>query len=151
MSATSFDTHVTPFTDGEWAGWGRWSMDVPFEQHAGPFYIRRHEDGDVMGGFIPQDHNCRHGGTVHGGSLLTFADYSLFVIAAEALNGQDGVTVSLNSEFLSPALPHQRLISRGKVTKAGKRMIFVQGQMEQDGRPVLAFSGIIAVMQPKAG
>lgn len=149
MSATSFDTHVTPFTDGEWAGWGRWSMDVPFEQHAGPFYIRRHEDGDVMGGFIPQDHNCRHGGTVHGGSLLTFADFSLFVIAAEALAGQDGVTVSLNSEFLSPALPHQRLISRGKVTKAGKRMIFVQGQMEQEGRPVLAFSGIIAVMQPR--
>lgn len=149
MSSTSFDTHVTPFTEGEWAGWGRWSMDVPFEQHAGPFYIRRHEDGDVMGGFIPQDHNCRHGGTVHGGSLLTFADFSLFVIAAEALAGQDGVTVSLNSEFLSPALPHQRLISRGKVTKAGKRMIFVQGQMEQEGRPVLAFSGIIAVMQPR--
>lgn len=149
MSATSFDTHVTPFTDGEWAGWGRWSMDVPFEQHAGPFYIRRHEDGDAMGGFIPQDHNCRHGGTVHGGSLLTFADFSLFVIAAEALAGQDGVTVSLNSEFLSPALPHKRLTSRGKVTKAGKRMIFVQGQMEQEGRPVLAFSGIIAVIQPK--
>ncbi len=149
MSTTSFDTHVTPFTDGEWAGWGRWSMDVPFEQHAGPFYIRRHEDGDAMGGFIPQDHNCRHGGTVHGGALLTFADFSLFVIAAEALAGQDGVTVSLNSEFLSPALPHKRLTSRGKVIKAGKRMIFVQGQMEQEGRPVLAFSGIIAVIQPK--
>lgn len=149
MSADAFQNHVTTVTEGEWAGWGRWSMDVPFEQHAGPFYIRRHEDGDAMGGFIPQDHNCRHGGTVHGGSLLTFADFSLFVIAAEALAGQDGVTVSLNSEFLSPALPHKRLISRGKVTKAGKRMIFVQGQMEQEGRPVLAFSGIIAVIQPK--
>ena len=151
MTATAFDTHVTPAVEPEWAGWGNWAEDVPFEQHAGPFYIRRGEDGELMGGFTPQERNCRHGGMVHGGSLLTFADYSLFVIAAEALKGQDGVTVSLNSEFLSPALPHQRLISRGKVTKAGKRMIFVQGQIEQEGRPVLAFSGIIAVMQPKVG
>ncbi len=149
MTDHAFDGHVTPAQDPEWAGWGHWALDIPFEQHAGPFYIRRGEDGDLMGGFIPQAHNCRHGGIVHGGSLLTFADYSLFVIAAEAMGEQDGVTVSLNSEFLSPAVPFQRLISRGKVTKAGKRMIFVQGQMEQDGRPVLAFSGIIAVMQPK--
>lgn len=86
---------------------------------------------------------------MHGGSLLTFADYSLFVIAAEAMRGQDGVTVSLNTEFFSPALPHKRLTARGKVTKAGKRMIFVQSTMGQEGRPVLAFSGIIAVMTPR--
>ena len=150
MSADAFQNRVTIVTEGEWAGWGRWTMHVPFEQRAGPFFIRRHEDGDLQAGFTPQDQNCRHSGIVHGGSLLTFADYSLFVIAAEAMGEQDGVTVSLNSEFLSPAVPHKRLTARGKVTKAGKRMIFVQGQMEQEGRPVLAFSGIIAVMEVKA-
>lgn len=149
MTTDAFQNYVTQVTEGEWAGWGRWTMHVPFEQHAGPFFIRRHEDGDLQAGFIPQEHNCRHGGIVHGGSLLTFADYSLFVISAEAMGEQDGVTVSLNSEFLSPAVPHKRLTARGKVTKAGKRMIFVQGTMEQEGRPVLAFSGIIAVMPVK--
>ena len=149
MTADVFNAYVTPVTEGDWQGWGRWTTDVPFEVHTGPFYLRRHPDGDLQSGFIPQDHNCRNGGIVHGGSLLTFADYSLFVIAGEAMGDNDGVTVSLNSEFLSPALPHKRLTARGKVTKAGKRMIFVQGQMEQEGRPVLAFSGIIAVMPVK--
>lgn len=149
MIEEAFQNHVTPVLEGEWAGWGHWTMHVPFEQHAGPFFIRRHEDGDLQSGFMPIEHNCRHGGIVHGGSLLTFADYSLFVISAEAMGDQDGVTVSLNSEFLSPAIPHKRLTARGKVTKAGKRMIFVQGTMEQEGRPVLAFSGIIAVMAVK--
>ena len=149
MTADAFACHVTPVTEGDWEGWSRWSVPIPFEQHTGPFYNRRHEDGDLQSGFIPRAHNCRHGGTVHGGALLTFADYSLFVISADAMGDNDGVTVSLNSEFLSPALPDQRLTARGKVTKAGKRMIFVQGQMEQEGRPVLAFSGIIAVMPVK--
>lgn len=150
MAFDTLQNHTTLVTEGDWAGWSRWSVAVPFEEHVGPFYVRRHPDGDLQAGFTPRAHNCRNGGIVHGGSLLTFADYGLFVIAGDTLAGKDGVTVSLNSEFLSPALPDQPLTLRGKVTKAGKRMVFVQGQMEQEGRPVLAFSGIIAVMPAKS-
>jgi len=44
------------------------------------------------------------GGVVHGGCLMTFADFALFAIAAEELGeGGYGLTEAFTSEFLSGA------------------------------------------------
>ena len=57
---------------GEWAGWHRWAGTDPFEDATGPYYVARDEQGIVCG-FRPGPGNCNSHGSIHGGSLMTFA------------------------------------------------------------------------------
>ena len=54
-------------------------------------------------------------GFVHGGALMTFADYTIFVIAREALAGHGSVTVSTNSDFVDAGRAGQLIECRGEV------------------------------------
>ena len=97
-------------------------------------------------GFMPDEKNCNAGGNIHGGSLMTFADYALFMIAGGMNNEVHGVTVTCNGEFVNAAVPGKLLVARGEVVRAGLSMVFVRGIIydSDDGdRPVLAFSGSI--------
>lgn len=135
-----------PISEGEWAGWSTWLGEEPFETHVGPFYTRRGEAGGMICGCRILQQNVRSGGSAHGGTLMSFADYSLFMIAFDVLAGSDGITVSLTSDFLSTVQLGARLIARGQVVKAGRSLIFIQGAIETDDIPVVAFSGIIKVL-----
>ena len=70
-------------TEGPWAGWNYLSGDA-FEDHVGPFYFRRDEVGLTRTGFIAEPRHMNGLGTMHGGCVLSFADYSLFMIAQNA-------------------------------------------------------------------
>ena len=89
--------------EGEWAGWSTWTGSEPFEEYIGPFYTRRDENGRWITGCRIQPKNMNGAGSVHGGSLMSFADYSLFMIAMDDYRGQSAVTVTLNGEFLNGA------------------------------------------------
>ena len=82
-------------------------------------------------------------GVVHGGCLLTFADFALFAIAHEAMDGAYGLTVALTSEFLDGPMEGELIEARGDVLRAGGSLIFVRGILTGDGRPCLNFSGTI--------
>ena len=62
-----------------------WDGHDPFEDHAGPFFFRKHEDGSVTCAFEAKPHHCNGGGFLHGGMLMTFADYSLFAIGSDVV------------------------------------------------------------------
>ena len=90
------------------------------------------------------------GGIVHGGCLMTFADFSLFAIAAEALGkGGYGLTVAFTSEFLSGAKEGQLLEARGDVLRAGGSLIFVRGMVTADGAPCLSYSATLKRLKPR--
>ena len=129
-------------TEGEWTGWLKWMPGDPFEDHVGPFYARRDGEG-MLCAFRPQAHNCNGGGTIHGGTLMTFADYALFMIAGQSGEMMHGVTVTMNSEFVGPARPGEMLTARGEVVRAGKSLVFVRGMISGEAGAVLAFSGTI--------
>ena len=78
-------------TDGEFAGWRTWLRDS-YESHTGPFWHRMEEDGSIRCAFRVEKKHLNGGGNVHGGCLMTFADYCLFAFAAPILQGP-GVTV----------------------------------------------------------
>ncbi|TCD05079.1 PaaI family thioesterase [Erythrobacteraceae bacterium CFH 75059] len=127
---------------GEWAGWSTWASDA-FEQRAGPFYQRADAQGRRICAFLAGPEHLNGGGFVHGGCLLTFADFALFAIATDALGGQQGVTMNLSADFLAPARAGQRIEATGEVTRAGGKTIYVRGIATADAEPVLSFSGII--------
>ncbi|MBR9834298.1 MAG: PaaI family thioesterase [Alphaproteobacteria bacterium] len=134
-------------TEGEFAGWKTWANE-PFEYDtAGPFYLRTDDKGQVAA-FRAQRKHMNAGGVMHGGCLMTFADFALFAIAHTG-EGDDsyGVTVAFTSEFLSGALEGEYIEARGEVVGDGRSITFVRGMITADGRPVLNFSGTIKKRQ----
>ena len=140
-----FTGKLEPATDPDWAGWYHWSGVDPFEDDVGPFYVRRDDKGLVTG-FRPRAKNCNSHGSIHGGCLMTFGDFSLFMIAsgeADGAGGEEmsGVTVTFNSEFVGPARAGQLLEARGEVIRAGRSLVFARGLITADGEAAMAFSG----------
>ena len=136
-------------TEGEWAGWRIWSSD-PFELHAGPFYARRNEAGQMVCAFRAERKHMNGGGHMHGGCLLTFADYALFCIAEDALKDSGSVTASLNSEFIDGAVEGELIEATGEVVRAGGSLVFIRGIISTGGRPLLNFSAIVKKVRWRA-
>ena len=90
--------NIVTIEEGEFAGWVTYP-DEDFEQTAGPFYFRQDARGPVAAFRVEQKH-MNGAGVAHGGLLMTFADYSLFAIAHDAMDGGYGLTVAFTSEFL---------------------------------------------------
>ncbi|MCK0100504.1 PaaI family thioesterase [Qipengyuania sp. S6317L1] len=128
--------------EGEFAGWYHSNHD-PFETRAGPFYMRREEDGSYLSAFRAEERHMNGAGSMHGGCLMTFADFALFAIATDEMAGQMGVTMNLSSDFLGGAQPGALMEARGEVTRGGGKTIFIRGLITGDGAPVLSFTGII--------
>ena len=136
-------------SEGEFKGWQYWPEE-PFESHAGPFYRTVDHDG-VIGAFRAERKQMNAGGVVHGGCLMSFADFMLFSIAWDAFeDGSLGVTMTFNSEFLHGAREGELVTSRGEVTRMGKTTIFVRGMIYSEDRPVMSFSGSIRRFTPRA-
>lgn len=129
-------------TEGEWAGWKIWSAD-PFELLSGPFYCREIDGGEMVCAFRAEAKHMNGSGAMHGGALLTFADYALFCIGARALEGSGSVTASLHGEFIDAAQVGDFIEARGEVIRAGRSLVFIRGLIATGERPLLNFSGIV--------
>ena len=130
-------------TDGEFAGWSYWDSDNYESRLVGPFYYRREEDGGFVGAFRAEERHMNGNNSMHGGCMMSFADFGLFVLAEDAMAGSHGVTVTLNSEFMGGAVVGERMEVRGEVLRSGGSLIFVRGMITAEGRPCLNFSGTI--------
>jgi uncharacterized protein (TIGR00369 family) len=137
-------------TEGPWAGWRIWSTD-PFELLTGPFYYRREATGAPVCAFRAEQKHMNGGGFMHGGCLMTFADYALFCIASDALKDSGSVTASLNAEFVDAARVGDLIEARGEVVRAGGSLVFVRGQVAAEGRTVLNFSAIVKKVRRGGG
>lgn len=137
-------------TEGDWAGWSRWSDD-PFETRVGPFYSRRRDDGSVVCAFIAEARHMNAGGFMHGGCLMSFADFALFCIGAEAIRGGHAVTASMNSDFVDAARIGERIEATGEVIRGGRSLVFIRGLVSAEGRSVMSFSGVLKKIGAAAG
>jgi len=138
-------TGPSVIADGPFAGWTTWSNGAdPYESVIGPFCFKV-EDGRARSAFEPKPHHLNGGGTVHGGALMSFADFALFAIAHSALNGNvKAVTLTCNSEFIGAGNLNDGLIeAHGEVLRDTRSLIFVRGLITQASRPLLAFSGTL--------
>ncbi len=132
--------------DGEFVGWSSWSGHDPFETLVGPFYSREESDG-ARCAFRAEPRHMNGMGAMHGGCMLSFADFALFVISKRARGSARAVTVNLNGDFLGPAHVGDLIEGRGEVTRAGASLTFVRGLLTADGRPMLGFSGVLKTVK----
>jgi acyl-coenzyme A thioesterase 13 len=132
-------------TEGPFAGWQTWGNGSdPFETLAGPFYMRALAGG---GGyecaFMPETHHANGMGNIHGGALMTFADFALFAHAHDLMSEHPCVTMQFESQFVGGAKVGELITSAGEITRATRTMLFIRGLISQSRKPVLAYSAIL--------
>jgi uncharacterized protein (TIGR00369 family) len=132
-------------TEGPFAGWTTWSEGAdPFETHNGPFVFRVEEDGRAVAAFQPERKHLNGAGAIHGGALMSFADFSLFAIAhAQLKDDVNSVTLTMNSEFVGAGDLDGWVTARGDVLRETRSIVFIRGLLVQRDRPLLAFSGTL--------
>jgi uncharacterized protein (TIGR00369 family) len=133
-----------PLKDGPFAGWLSWGEGLdPFETLCGPLCFRVESDGRARAAFQPERKHLNGGGVLHGGALMTFADFSLFALAHGALGGQHAVTVTMNCELAGAGTLAGPVYAEGRVARQTKSLLFVQGWLEQNGETIMTFSGVL--------
>ena len=133
--------------EGPFAGWQTW-VGSPFETLIGPFYWHRDADGTATGAFVPQRINTNYVGILHGGAIMAFADAATSSLAHFATDGPT-VTVAFNCEFLGTGVADTPIYASGRVLRETKSMVFVQGQLDQNDEPILAFSSASKKLKPR--
>jgi len=136
--------------DGPFKGWSTWSGGAdPYETAIGPFCFRV-DDGAARCAFRPRPDHLNGGGTIHGGALMSFADFALFCIAHNALRGAKAVTLTCNSEFVRAGDLSAIVEAQGEVLRETRSLIFVRGLVTQLSRPLLAFSGTLKKIETQS-
>jgi acyl-coenzyme A thioesterase 13 len=132
-------------TEGPFAGWSTWGNGSdPFETLTGPFYMRAlATGGGYECAFMPEAHHANGMGNIHGGALMTFADFALFAHAHDHMSAHPCVTMQFESQFVGGAQVGTMITSAGEIVRATRTMIFIRGLISQGDRPVLAYSAIL--------
>ncbi len=99
----------------------------------------------------PTDHRCDndHGGMVHGGSLMTFADIALGCAVADAAGSGYIVTAQLQYQFVAAAAVGSFITCEPEVVRKTSQLVFVRGLFKSDGRTIGSADGIWKVLEPE--
>lgn len=134
-------------------GWQKWGSPEPYEDMAGPFFFKETADG-VISAFKVEKKHLNGGDAIHGGMLMTFADYSLFTIARDSLKDTASVTIALNGEFTAAGPASGIVYASGEVVRETGSMVFVRGVITPDSPTsktvLLSFSGIVKKLKKRS-
>lgn len=108
-----------------------------FREHAG----LQVEDGEVV--VVAGEEHLNPHGSVHGGLLATMLDVAMGQAVARA-GGESPATVALSLTYLEPGRAG-RLSATARVRKRGKRLIVVEGEVQQDGDVLVDALGTFSV------
>jgi uncharacterized protein (TIGR00369 family) len=114
----------------------------PAEDLIGPFYHQRVGDSYKFA-FVAEDRHCNLIGVVHGGVLMTFADFSACIEATERYKEENCVTISFNCDFVSAGSVGDLIECSANVTKKTGSMVFVIGEVFSKGEVLLTYSTVI--------
>ena len=120
----------------------------PAEDHTGPFYYCETVAGyDCL--FLPDDKNCNVNGLVHGGVLMTFADFALCMAATDHYREESCSTISFSSEFVAAASRGVLIRCLPRVVRKTGSLVFLIGELESGGNVVMTFSAIVKRLRDK--
>jgi len=111
----------------------------PFSRYLGMELLSAGEEGVELALKVRPEF-YQHLGVVHGGVIAALMDNAL-TFAGGLVLGPEVLTVEFKLNFLRPA-KGERLLARGKVVQAGKRLAVVQGEIySEEPKPKLVALG----------
>ena len=115
----------------------------PFEELVGPLCFKEDADGRLRFAFEAAPHHANTSGQIHGGMLMTFADFALCMAATHGLPGERCVTVSLSCEFTAAGQVGDFVESTAEVVRRARSLTFVRGLITAGDRTLLSYSAIV--------
>lgn len=113
------------------------------EDHAGPFYYRKLDDGRYECAFVAAQKNCNVNGLVHGGVLMTFADFSLCIAATDHYFDESCATVSFSAEFVAAVNSGDLVLCTPEITRKTGSLVFLTGAVTSGGQIAMTFSAVV--------
>lgn len=116
----------------------------------GPIWVR-HEGDLVQLGFRCERRHTNPLGILHGGMMATFCDMLLPIVAhrrVHAISQRFLPTISLQIDYLAPVPLGAWVQGEAEVLRTTATMVFAQGLVSADGKPVARASGIMKIGPP---
>lgn len=112
----------------------------------GPLW-ERHADGRYEFALIAEDKHHNRRGLVQGGVLMTFADRTSGMMARYASGKQFMATVQLDTHFLEVGKIGEILISRPRVVRTTRSLIFMSTEIMVDDRCIAMANGVFKLLK----
>lgn len=113
-----------------------------FNRHAGPIW-RLPVEGEVRRfALVVADKHMNGSGSIHGGMLMMLADVSMSQTSRAATGAKTCSTVSLTCDFVGPGKLGEILVSRVRVTKKTRTLVFMSADIVCGARPVAVATGL---------
>jgi uncharacterized protein (TIGR00369 family) len=119
-----------------------------FIQLIGPMW-QREVDGELVFALQTEDKHHNRRGLVQGGVLMTFADRTCGITARHVLGKQTMAmaTVQLDVHFVESGKIGETLISRPRVVRATRSLVFVSTEVTVDKRCIAMANGVFKILK----
>ena len=140
--------------DPDHPGWYSWGDFPPgsFAAATGKLLFKPDGEGRARCRMFPTEGMLNHGGSIHGGAVMSFIDMALFSGGFCAGMGRGHyVTLEMSTKFIArgqagiPLDAHVRLL---KQTRGG--LVFITGFCEQDGAICYSFTGTLKQIKTRS-
>jgi uncharacterized protein (TIGR00369 family) len=118
----------------------------PAEDHIGPFYFKKADDRWRFA-FVAETKHCNAFNMIHGGVLMTFADFCLCIEATNHYIEETCVTVSFNCEFVAAGKKGDLIESTTELVRKTRTMAFVRGTVSSADQALLSYSAVVKLLK----
>ncbi|MBS0528364.1 MAG: PaaI family thioesterase [Proteobacteria bacterium] len=127
-----------------------WSMveATGFISHVGPLW-QRTVDGAYEYALLTEDKHHNRRGVVQGGVVMTIADRTCGMTARYVTGQPAMVTVQFDTQFIDAAKIGELMISRPRVVRATRSLIFMQTEVSAAERIVATASGVFRIFNER--
>jgi uncharacterized protein (TIGR00369 family) len=112
----------------------------------GPLW-QRAVGADLEFALVAQDKHHNRRGLVQGGVLMTFADRTCGMTARHVTGKQTMATIQLDVHFVESGKIGEILISRPRVVRATRSLIFVNTEVTVEKRCIAMASGVFKILK----
>ena len=126
-------------------GW-RVTEATGFIQLIGPFWQRLVDD-ELEFALITEDKHHNRRGLVQGGVTMTFADRTCGMTARHVSGKPTMATVQLDVHFVESGKIGEILISRPRVVRTTRSLIFINTEISVDKRCIAMASGVFKILK----
>jgi uncharacterized protein (TIGR00369 family) len=125
-----------------------WKMveTTGFIQLIGPLWQRK-IDGEHEYALVAEDKHHNRRGLVQGGVLMTFADRTCGMTARFVTDKPTMATIQLDVHFVESGKIGETLISRPRVVRATRSLIFVNTEVTVDKRVIATANGVFKILR----
>jgi acyl-coenzyme A thioesterase PaaI-like protein len=117
-----------------------------FIQLIGPLW-QRVVDGEHEYALIAQDKHHNRRGLVQGGVLMTFADRTCGMSARYVSGRPTLATVQMDTHFVESGKIGETLMSKPRVVRSTRSLIFVSTEVTVDKRCIAMASGVFKILK----